>query len=156
MAIAEFEDLDFDAFHQRELPERLAAGNGAAVVGAVRRLGSLALRLTGGGAYTYAVESGGIAVSPGDAAADTVIELDQESWEGLVHDYESAPGLLYAGRLRCLRGDRPQQLVGPVDIEAVGQKIGAGRVVSGESLEKPCRCFRGPGRERQVVNRSDA
>jgi hypothetical protein len=33
-----------------------------------------------------------------------VIELEHEAWEGLVHDYESAPGLLYGGRVRCARG----------------------------------------------------
>jgi hypothetical protein len=33
------------------------------------------------------------------------VELEHEAWEGLVHDYESAPGLLYAGQVRCPRGE---------------------------------------------------
>jgi ectoine hydroxylase-related dioxygenase (phytanoyl-CoA dioxygenase family) len=44
-------------------------------------------------------------VVAGDAEATTVIELAREDWEGIVHDLESAPGLLYSGRVRCARGD---------------------------------------------------
>src|SRR4029434_9917813 len=44
-------------------------------------------------------------VVAGDAAADTVIELAPELWSELAHDLESAPGLLYAGRARCAKGD---------------------------------------------------
>jgi hypothetical protein len=51
------------------------------------------------------VRAGGLVLTPGDASADTVIELDAEDWQGLVHDYEAAAGLLYASRVRCLRGN---------------------------------------------------
>ncbi len=104
MAIDGFVDLDFHAFHTGELPERLAAGNGALAAGAAAPLGSLAFRLADGSAYTYRPEPGGIAVVAGDESADTVLEIGAQEWEGLVHDYESAPGLLYGGRVRCLRG----------------------------------------------------
>lgn len=105
MAIEGFEDLDFRAFHQGELPRRLAAGNGPLAAPAVARLGSLAFRIPDGDAYTYVPQDGGIEVREGDAGADTVVEIPAEAWEGLVHDYESAPGLLYGRRVRCLRGD---------------------------------------------------
>lgn len=105
MALAGFETLDFDDFHQHELPRRLAAGHAALAAPAVARRQSLAFQLPAGDAYTYIPIPDGVAIAPGAAEADTVIELDLESWEGLVHDYESAPGLLYGRRVRCGRGD---------------------------------------------------
>jgi hypothetical protein len=111
MAVVGFENLDFDDFHRGELPRRLAGGHGSLAAAAVRKLGSLAFRLPGGRAYTYAPVDAGVAIIAGDEKADTVIELDHASWEGLVHDYESAPGLLYGGRVQCRRG-RAMRFVG--------------------------------------------
>lgn len=105
MAIEGFAAIDFDEFHRGELPRRLADGRGAHAARAVAKLGSLALRTKTGSAYTLAACAGGLALAPGDAGADTVIELDAEDWQGLVHDYEAAAGLLYGSRVRCLRGD---------------------------------------------------
>lgn len=109
MAAAGFADLDFAGFHREDLPRRLAAGNGALALRALGRREALAFRV-GGDAWTYRPSPDGVEVLAGDAAAGTLIELDHEAWQGLVHDYESAPGLLYAGRVRCLRGD-PMGLV---------------------------------------------
>jgi hypothetical protein len=105
MAVAGFENLDFDAFHRAELPRRIAAGNGALAAPAVARQGSLAFRLPDGAAFTYVARDGAMVVEPGDESADTVIGIAADAWEGLVHDYESAPGLLYGRRVECLRGD---------------------------------------------------
>ncbi len=97
------EPLDFDQFHRVELPRRLAAGNGAlAARGA--DLGSLAVRLPDGAAYQYRPRPGGIDVRAGDDA-DTVVELSHESWQGIVDELETAPGLTYAGTVKCLKGD---------------------------------------------------
>lgn len=104
MAAAGFDELGFDAFHRDELPRRVAAGHGALAARALARRGALAFRVDGE-AWTYRLAGEGVEILVGDAAADTVIELDREAWQGLVHDYESAPGLLYAGRVRCVRGD---------------------------------------------------
>ncbi len=105
MAVSGFADLDFHGFHRTELPRWLAAGNGAMAARGVRGLGGLAFRLPDGAAYSYVPRDGEIAVLPGDAEAATVIELEHEDWEGLIHDYESAPGLLYGERVRCRRGE---------------------------------------------------
>lgn len=105
MAACGFADLDFHAFHRDELPRRIAAGNGSLAAPAVARTGSLAFRLPNGDGYTYTSLGGTIVVRPGDEAADTVIGISSDAWEGLVHDYESAPGLLYGRRVECLRGD---------------------------------------------------
>jgi len=100
-----FEPVDFDAFHRDELPRRLARGNGALAAADIPRIGSLAFRLTGGDAYSYVPRPDGIDVVPGDATAQTVIQLDHEWWQGIVHELETPPGLIYAGHVKCLRGD---------------------------------------------------
>lgn len=108
MAIQGFDAIDFDAYHRELLPEQLAAGRGAEAAKSLPGAGALAIRLASGDAYTYTPEPGGVAVAAGDARAVTVVELDHEAWEGLVHDYESAAGLLYAGRVKCPRGQAMQ------------------------------------------------
>ena len=102
-----FDPVEFGAFHREELPRRLAAGHGALAAedGDLAALGGLAFRLPSGDAFTYRPRPGGVDVVPGDAGADTVIEVAPELWSELVHDLESAPGLLYAGRVRCAKGD---------------------------------------------------
>jgi ectoine hydroxylase-related dioxygenase (phytanoyl-CoA dioxygenase family) len=101
-----FAPLDFGAFHREELPRRLAVGHGAiAAQDDLLALGGLAFRLPSGEAFTYQPRPGGVDVVAGDADAATVIELAPELWSELAHDLESAPGLLYAGRVRCAKGD---------------------------------------------------
>lgn len=99
-----FAPIDFTRFHVEELPALLAAGRRALVVDAAGALRSLALRVRGGGAYTYRVGGNAVAITPGDDAADTVIEMDHDSWQGLVHELEAPAGLLYARRATCVRG----------------------------------------------------
>ena len=101
---AGFEQLDFDEFHRHELPRRLAAGHAALAAAGLRGRGPLAFRLPDGAAWTYAPRTGGVDVRPGDEGAETVIELERDAWEGIVHELDSAPGLIYGGRLKCRRG----------------------------------------------------
>jgi hypothetical protein len=103
--MAAAEPLDFDRFHREELPRRLAAGHGALAARGAARLGGLAFRLPDGAAWSYVPREGGIDVVPGDAAASTVIELEPEIWRNVVGELDTAPGLLYGGRARCVRGD---------------------------------------------------
>lgn len=102
---AAFPEIDFHDFHRRTLPELLADGRG--VLATRTNLGSagpLAFRLPDGAAYTYVPREGSMDVVRGDDEARTVIELSHDDWQGLVHDLESAPGLLYSGRASCPRG----------------------------------------------------
>lgn len=98
-----FPPIDFDRYHREHLPALLPVRR-ALALRATEGLRSFAFRLRDGGAFTYLRREGGLEVAPGDETADTVIELDLESWQGLVHELEAPAGLLYAGRLRCLRG----------------------------------------------------
>jgi ectoine hydroxylase-related dioxygenase (phytanoyl-CoA dioxygenase family) len=106
MSMSDFPRLDFQDFHRRELPRRLAAGHGAiAARDGLLEVGGLAFRLPSGEAFTYLPHEHGVEVREGDAEARTVIEISAEDWSNVVHDLDSAPGLLYAGRVRCLRGN---------------------------------------------------
>jgi hypothetical protein len=75
------------------------------VARAVRGLAPFAFRLREGGAWTYRPSAAGVELVAGDADAASVIELEQSAWEGLVAELEAPAGLLYGGRLRCLRGE---------------------------------------------------
>jgi hypothetical protein len=98
------EALDFHRYHREELPALLAAGRGAPAASGARALGSLAFRLPEGDAYPYVPTAADIDVVAGDAAADTVIELEAELWRNLVGELDAAAGLRYGGRARCRRG----------------------------------------------------
>jgi hypothetical protein len=103
---AEFPSLDFERYHREALPALLAAGRAPLVAKAARGLAPFAFRLReGGGAWTYRPTADGVELIGGDAAAASVIELSHSAWEGLVHELEAPAGLLYAGQLRCLRGE---------------------------------------------------
>ncbi len=102
---AGFAPIAFTPFHEEELPALLATGRQPLVAAATRRLRSLALRVPEATAYTYRPRPDGIDIIPGDEAADTVVELDLETWQGLVHELEAPAGLLYAQRVRCARGN---------------------------------------------------
>lgn len=115
--------LDFEAFHRNELPKMLDAGNGELAHQALRR-GSLAFRV-GDASFTYAKGNDGVDVTAGDEAADVVIELTREEWSGIVSETLTAPGLLYSGRAKCLKGNA----IGFVAFEPVLRAMYNGRAV---------------------------
>lgn len=118
--------LDFEAFHQNELPKMLDAGNGELAHQALRR-GSLAFRVADA-SFTYAKGSQGVDVTAGHEAADIVIELTAEEWSGIVSETLTAPGLLYSGRAKCLKGNA----IGFVAFEPVLRAMYNGRAVWSE------------------------
>lgn len=93
----------FHRFHAVDLPQRIAAGNGALAFADVERLGSVGLR-TPAGSYTYRPDRGSVAILDGEDDADTVVDMDLDSWLGLVSDLDTAPGLLYGGRVEISSG----------------------------------------------------
>jgi hypothetical protein len=105
-----FPSIDFDAYHRSELPPLLASGRGVDAAASAMRFGPLAFSVSGKGAFSYVPREGGLDVVAGHESAETVVELDDESWQGLVHELESLPGLLYGGRAKCRRGN-PMRLI---------------------------------------------
>jgi len=102
----DFPTLDFDAYHRVDLPRRIAEGGTANAARGALDLGSLGIRLREGGAsYTYRAGAEGVEVLPGDDAADVLIELSLNAWQGLVDDLESPASLLYYGEVQGLRGN---------------------------------------------------
>ncbi len=100
-----FSQIEFGDFHRSELPQLLAAGNGALAAEQALAAGPLAFRLPSGEAFTYVGRPGGVDILEGDGEARTVVEISDAMFEGLVNDLESPPGLIYGERVRCLRGD---------------------------------------------------
>jgi ectoine hydroxylase-related dioxygenase (phytanoyl-CoA dioxygenase family) len=98
-----FAPIDFEEFHRRALPDLLAAGRATLVDGGAK-LRSLALRVGDGRAFTYRPDGSSVAITDGDADADTVLEIDVDDWCGLVHELEAPAGLVYGGRVHSVRG----------------------------------------------------
>lgn len=99
-----FTQIDFRRFHREDLPASLATGRGAMAARAATHLRDLAIRV-GADAFTYRPRRDGMEIVAGDHEAETVIELELDAWQGLVHDLEATAGLFYAGRVRCPRGN---------------------------------------------------
>ncbi len=98
--------LDFDAFHRDELPRRISAAAAPLPADYAERLAPLGVRLReSGAAWTYSARDARVVAAPGDSGAANVVELDRESWEGLVQDVESTAGLIYGDRVERVRGD---------------------------------------------------
>jgi len=108
---AGFSPIDFLRFHGEELPALMTPERQRFAAHAAAGLRSLALRLPTGAAFTYRADERSLGITGGDNEADTVLEMDLESWQGLVHELEAPAGLLYARRVRCLRGN-------PIDLMA--------------------------------------
>ena len=100
-----FPTHDFTEFHTRELPGRLAAGQGRPAFTATRGLGAIAFRTPRGEAFTYVPTDGDIEIRPGDADAAVVVEIEPDDFSALANDLASGPGLLFPGRIRLLRGE---------------------------------------------------
>ena len=99
-----FGPIDFDRFHQEELPA-LLRGRGPVFSGAdaavVRPLG---FQLPDGRAYTYVPEGRTFSVRPGTAAAQTVVELSRDSWCAFAWELKTCFALLYADQLTVRTG----------------------------------------------------
>ncbi len=100
-----FPDLDFTRFHQQELPRRLAGGNAALAYAGANKLEAITFKIANTDlAYTYQPSLGGIDIIEG-VHASTVITLNDESWQGLVYDLDTTPGLLYGNRIHHSEGE---------------------------------------------------
>lgn len=97
--------IDFGDFHRRELVERLARGNGPLAYADLHDAPSIGFMLPTSDGYTYVPQAGTVRVEPGTSGADTLVELELNSWRELVCEYRTPIGLVYAGKLSFARGD---------------------------------------------------
>jgi len=110
------ESCSFRDYHESILPagiERAAAALPRAYAESLKSLG-IRIRETGE-ACTYFIDwsdDAGPRVECrfGSDDAETLVELDHESWADLTRDLESAAGLIYGKRAASLRGDLMQFL----------------------------------------------
>ena len=86
--------VDFDEFHQKELPKRLREGISERIIWDVTAVAPIAITLSDGRAYSYVVEQSNVSVIKGvvENAGTVVIIKSEEAWI----DY------LYEMRTRCL------------------------------------------------------
>ncbi len=105
-----FGPIDFDRFHEEELPERLAQRSRIFTDAASRSVRPIAFRLDDRRSYTYepsgSAKGGGddITVTAGDGGAQTVVNLTYEDWCSFAWELRSCFGLFYADRLAFARG----------------------------------------------------
>jgi hypothetical protein len=99
-----FGPIDFDWFHEEELPALLHERGtvfSASDAPVVRPLG---IQLSDGRAYTYVPEGTTFSVQPGTAAATTVIELSFDDWCAFTWELKTCFALLYADQLTVRQG----------------------------------------------------
>jgi hypothetical protein len=99
-----FGTIDFDLFHQVDLPERLAARPQIFTASDRVAVRPLAFRLHDGRAYTYRPTDWGFEVVPGDDDAHTVVALSEEDWSAFAWELRTCFALFYADALTFPRG----------------------------------------------------
>ena len=103
-----FAPVDFDRFHDIELPRRIEAGHGALAAPDLRGAPPLAFRLSDDRAVTFVPQPDTVAVIRGDDDAAVVAALDESSWSDYVQELRTCFGLLYADQVSFPRGSFDQ------------------------------------------------
>ena len=98
-----FAAVDFDEFHRRELPARIAAGNGHLAGADVATAPPFAFRV-GDASYTYVPTGDSVEIRAGDAEAATVIALDAPTFSDYANELRTCFGLVYGDEARLVRG----------------------------------------------------
>ncbi len=101
---ASFTRYSFTDFHRDELPARNAT-HGHLVAADLAGVTPLAFRIDDGTTFTWVPDAAGVSVVAGDADADTLVELSEETFSEFVHELLTATGALRTGRARITRGD---------------------------------------------------
>ena len=100
---ASFPQHSFEQFHTRDLPA-LNARHGSLVVDDLNGVPPLTFQLPDGTAYTWRATATGVAVSPGDTDAATLVELDETTFSAFLNRLLSASGAVRTDRARLHRG----------------------------------------------------
>jgi hypothetical protein len=121
-----FEPIGFDAFHRERLPA-LVARRGALVAADLAGAAPLAFRVGSGSAYTWLPTAEGLRVVAGEAAAETLVELEEPVFSEFVHRLITASGAVMTGRAKLARGS----LAGWQRFEPAIQSLCEGREIYG-------------------------
>lgn len=99
--------VDFDEFHQQELPRRLREGVSERILWDVKNLAPIAITLPDGRAFSYLVKDNHVCVAPGVAdGAETVVDIkSEEAWIDYLYEMRTRVGLLYSQAVDFSRGD---------------------------------------------------
>jgi ectoine hydroxylase-related dioxygenase (phytanoyl-CoA dioxygenase family) len=99
-----FGPIDFDRFHQEEIPALLAKRGAVFSASDAEVVRPLAFQLSDGRAYTYVPEGSSFSVRPGTDTAHTVVELSLDDWCAFAWELKTCFALLYAEQLTVLQG----------------------------------------------------
>jgi ectoine hydroxylase-related dioxygenase (phytanoyl-CoA dioxygenase family) len=99
-----FGPIDFDWFHEEELPTLLAQRGAVFSEADARVVRPLGIALDDGRAYTYVPKGDSFSVQAGADAAQTVVELSPEAWCAFTWELKTCFALLYADQLTVRRG----------------------------------------------------
>lgn len=101
-----FAPIDFDVFHQVELPRRLAAGLNDQVAWDVEGAAPIAVQLLDGRAYSYISGETGVDIRPGVASdAEVVLEMGELDWQNYVYEFRNPSSLILSQAVHFVRGD---------------------------------------------------
>jgi len=103
-----FGPIDFDGFHQEELPALLRKRGAIFSDTDAEVVRPLGFQLSDGRAYTYVPEGKSFILRPGTGAAQTVVELSLDSWCDFVWELKTCFALLYADQLTVRAGSFAQ------------------------------------------------
>ncbi|HEX4127717.1 MAG TPA: phytanoyl-CoA dioxygenase family protein [Acidimicrobiales bacterium] len=105
MDLDRFGPIDFDRFHQEEIPALLAKRGAVFSASDAEVVRPLAFQLSDGRAYTYVPEGSSFSVRPGTDTAHTVVELSLDAWVAFAWELKTCFALLYAEQLNVLQGN---------------------------------------------------
>ncbi len=124
-----FEPVSFVGFHRDRLPS-LVARHGKLVARDLEGAAPFAFRLPSGVAFTWFPSPDGVRITEGDDKADTVVELNEETFSEFIHQLLTASGSVQTGRAKIVRGS----IVGWQRFEPAIQSLCEGREIYGPQV----------------------
>ncbi len=124
-----FEPVSFVGFHRDRVPT-LVARHGKLVARDLEGAAPFALRLPSGAAFTWFPSPDGVRITEGDDKADTVVELNEETFSEFIHQLLTASGSVQTGRAKIVRGS----IVGWQRFEPAIQSLCEGREIYGPQV----------------------
>ena len=144
-----FGPIEFDWFHQEELPALLESRGAIFSDTDARVVRPLGFQLSDGRAYTYVPEGRTFSVQPGAHTAQTLVELSLDAWCAFAWELKTCFALLYADQLSVRRGgfgqmarchvlNRPEVIPARTNSTRAGPATTAASAVFGDEPKLSC------------------